>query len=269
MFVWERGGRVWEVENGVPRSQPLIDLIDLIDLSDEVGGWRNFGILGFVLHPDFFNNGYIYLYYVVDHHHLAHFGAPSYNPNTDEYFQATAGRITRYTARSDDDFHSVDPSSRLILVGETIGTGFPILHQSHGTGSVVFGSDGTLLASCGDGASYSDTDTGGDVGGTYTSQALAEGIIQPKEDVGAYRSQLVDCLNGKVVRIDPANGDGMASNPFYDALNPRSARSQTWTLGLRNPCRMTLRPGTGSHNTDNADPGMPPKTATRDISAKD
>lgn len=150
MFVWERGGRVWEVENGVPRSQPLIDL------SDEVGGWRNFGLLGFVLHPDFFNNGYIYLYYVVDHHHLAHFGTPSYNPNTDEYFQATAGRITRYTARSDDDFHSVDPSSRLILVGETIGTGFPILHQSHGTGSVVFGSDGTLLASCGDGASYSE-----------------------------------------------------------------------------------------------------------------
>ena len=61
------------------------------------------------------------------------------------------------------------------------------------------------------------------------------------------RSQLVDSLNGKVLRIDPATGNGLPSNPYYDAANPRSARSRVWALGLRNPCRMSLRPNTGSH----------------------
>jgi len=249
MFVWERGGRIWRVVNGVKQSPPLLDI------SDEVGGWRDYGLLGVALHPAFLTNGHIYLLYVVDHHHLAYAGTPSYNPATNEYFMATVGRITRYTARAADGFTSIDPASRFVLVGESASTGFPILHQSHGVGGLVFGTDGALLASCGDGASYSATDTGGGAGGTYSAQGLAEGIIRPKEDVGAYRSQLVDCLNGKVVRIDPMTGDGIPSNPFYVSAEPRAARSRVWALGLRNPCRIALRPGTGSHDRNDGDPG--------------
>src|SRR5689334_6245890 len=154
MFVWERAGRIWIVENGVKSSQPFLDI------SDEVGGWRDFGLLGVVLHPDFYNNGYVYLLYVVDHYHLTHVGQPGYDAAANEYFQATIGRITRYTARAADGFRSVDYSTRLVLLGESINTGIPILHESHGVGSLVFGTDGTLLASCGDGASYSSTDVG-------------------------------------------------------------------------------------------------------------
>jgi hypothetical protein len=90
MFVWERGGRVWIVENGVKLSTPLIDI------HDEVGGWRDYGLLGFALDPNFTSNGYIYLLYVVDHYYLNNFGTPGYDPNQDEYFMATIGRITRY-----------------------------------------------------------------------------------------------------------------------------------------------------------------------------
>ena len=46
MFVWERAGRVWPVENGIKQSQPLIDL------SPEVGSWHDHGLMGFALHPD-------------------------------------------------------------------------------------------------------------------------------------------------------------------------------------------------------------------------
>jgi len=249
MYVWERAGRVWIVENGVKRSTPLIDL------SEEVGGWRDYGLLGFALDPNFRSNGFIYLLYVVDRHHLMNFGTGSYNPAANEYFAATIGRITRYTARASDGFTSVDPASRRVLLGESKSTGFPILHQSHGVGALVFGTDGTLLASCGDGACYNHADIGSD-GDTYFSQGLADGIIRPKENVGAYRSQLVDCLNGKVVRIDPATGDGVVGNPFFEVANPRAAKSRVWALGLRNPCRMTLRPGTGSHQRSDANPGV-------------
>jgi glucose/arabinose dehydrogenase len=249
MYVWERGGRVWIKEYGASTWSSFIDI------SEEVGGWRDFGLLGFVLDPNFRVNGYIYLMYVVDRHHLMDFGTPSYNPASNQYFAATIGRITRYTARSSDGFRTVDPASRRILLGETRQTGIPILHESHGIGTLVFGADGTLLASCGDGASYSSTDTG-NASETYYSQGLTDGIIKPKENIGAYRSQLLDSHNGKVLRLDPATGDGLPSNPFFDSANPRSARSRVWALGLRNPCRMTLRPETGSHNKADGNPGV-------------
>lgn len=249
MYVWERAGRVWIVENGVKSATPFLDI------SDEVAGYRDFGLLGFALHPNFYSNGHVYLLYVVDRHHLLHFGTPNYNASSNEYYQATIGRITRYTARAADSYRSVDPATRRVLLGETRGTGFPILHESHGIGTILIATDGTLLASCGDGASYSSTDIGS-ASETYWQQALNDGVIRPKENVGAYRSQLVDCLNGKIIRIDPDTGDGIPSNPFYDAANPRAARSRMWAMGLRNPFRMTLRPGTGSHNSADAKPGV-------------
>lgn len=248
MFVWEKAGRVWNVENGVKAAQPLIDI------REEVGNWGDYGMLGFAIDPNFFSNGYIYLMYVVDYHHLANYGTPNYNPLTNLYFRDTIGRITRYTCNVADGYRSVNMASRLILVGETISTGIPICHQSHGTGTLLFGEDGTLLATCGDGASFDSVDVGGPIDGS-SNTALADGIIKPKEDVGSYRSQIVDSLNGKVLRLDPANGDGIASNPYYDANAPRAARSRVWALGLRNPYRMVLRPGTGNPDPGLADPG--------------
>jgi glucose/arabinose dehydrogenase/PKD repeat protein len=249
MFVWERGGRVWTVENGVKSSTPILDI------AEEVGSWRDHGLLGFALHPDFSDNGFLYAFYVVDRHHLKYFGTPNYRSTSNEYFNATIGRITRYTARASDGRRSVDPSSRRILLGESASTGVPLLHESHGLGTLLFGTDGTLLASCGDGASYIDTDTGS-LAVTYYQTALNDGIIRPKENVGAYRAQLVDALNGKIMRLDPETGNGIPGNPFYDAANPRAARSRVWALGFRNPFRMTLRPDSGSSNPADARPGI-------------
>ena len=68
MYVWERAGRVWIVENDVKLSTPLLDI------SQEVGAYDDYGLLGVALDPNFRQNGYIYLLYVVDHHYLANFG---------------------------------------------------------------------------------------------------------------------------------------------------------------------------------------------------
>jgi glucose/arabinose dehydrogenase len=247
MYAWERSGKVWIVENDVKLPTPLIDI------SEEVGAYEDYGLLGFALDPGFRQNGYLYLLYVVDHHHLAHFGTAGYDPAANEYNRATIGRITRYTARASDNYRSVDPASRKILLGETASTGFPLLFFTHGVGSLIFGTDGTLLASCGDGAGLSDS--GGD-DTSYYAQGLSEGIIQPKENIGAFRAQMVDSLSGKVLRLDPETGDGVPGNPFYDSARPRSARSRVWALGLRNPFRMALQPGTGSLAPAEARPGV-------------
>jgi len=106
MYVWEQAGRVWLKEYG-SNAWTL-----LIDITEEVGAWRDFGMLGFTLDPDFRANGYIYLMYVVDRHHLLYYGTPSYDPAVNEYFNATIGRITRYTARAADGFRSVAYVSR-------------------------------------------------------------------------------------------------------------------------------------------------------------
>jgi len=248
MFVWEKGGRVWLVENGVKSAAPLIDL------SQEVGDWRDHGMLGFAIDPDFSVNGHIYLMYVVDYHHARYFGTPQYNPNTDEYFRDTIGRVTRYTANAFDGFRSVDPGSRLVLLGDTLTNGIPVCHQSHSVGALIFGEDGTLLVSCGDGASYETVDVGGPISGS-SNTCLPEGIITPTQDVGAYRSQLINCYNGKVLRLDPASGSGLPTNPFYDPADPFAARSRVWSMGLRNPFRTTLRPGTGNPDPAAGDPG--------------
>jgi len=247
MFAWERAGRVWMLHDD--------EWHNVLDIHDEVGGWRDFGLLGFALDPNFLANGRIYLMYVVDRHYLLNFGTPSYNPNSNFYYNATIGRITRYTLDVDNEFHTVVPGSRFILLGETKTTGIPILHESHGVGSLVFGSDGTLLASTGDGASYNAVDTGGGTGGSYAAQAITDGIINSKQNIGAFRSQLVDCHNGKILRIDPETGNGVQSNPFYSAASPRAAKSRVWAMGLRNPCRITVRPGTGSADPLVGDPG--------------
>ncbi len=247
-YVWEKRGKVWIVENGIRRSQPLVDI------SAEVGNWRDHGCLGFALDPNFLINGRVYLMYTVDRHHLMNFGTGNYNANTDQYYAATIMRITRYTAPG-PNFNAVDPASRLILLGETRQTGAPLLHESHSTGQLLFGADGTLLAGIGDAAAFGVVDIGSEPG-TYYAQALVDGILTPAENIGSVRAQMVNSLNGKILRLDPNTGDGIPSNPFYNALEPRAPMSRVWALGLRNPYRMELRPGTGSNDPAQADPGV-------------
>ncbi|QHT65828.1 PKD domain-containing protein [Rhodocytophaga rosea] len=246
LFVWERAGKVWVVEGGQKKL--------LLDISPEVGGWHDHGLLGFALHPQFETNGYFYVLYLVDRHHLLYAGTATYNAATDLYFTATIGRLTRYTATKTATGYST--SNRKILIGATKSTGIPSLSRTHGVGSLVFGTDGTLLVSTGDGASPSATDIGGSVGGSYATQGLSDGIITAKENVGAFRSQILDGMNGKILRIDAETGAGIPSNPFYDPTKPNSAKSKVWAMGLRNPFRTLLKPGTGSHNPDDGDPGV-------------
>ena len=253
-YAWEKDGQVW------------VRLLDgqwrmILNIGEEVNIQTDCGLKGFALDPNFLTNGYIYLLYDVDRYFLLNYGTPSYNPNGNDYANASIGRITRYTVNLTD--FTVPTSSRLVLLGKDKYDGFPLLAETHNTGALLFGTDGTLLASCGESTHY--TIDNGYNPNTYFQQAIYDGIlktdnpatpsINEDDNVGAWRAQMVNSLNGKIIRINPATGEGVPSNPFYDASNPRAAKSRVWAMGLRNGFRMTLKPNTGAHSPSEANPG--------------
>lgn len=250
-YAWEKGGKVFIIDtSGNKIATPLIDI------HEEVGNWRDHGLLSFCLDPEFRTNGHFYLLYAVNRHYLEFYGTLDYIPDSIATKQASIGRVTRYTADPATNFTSTIPGSRKVLLGEDKTTGIPLIHESHSIGTILFGEDGSLLISCGDGNINRGGDFGGDKVGSYASDALAFGVMKPDEDVGLFRSLYLDSHNGKVLRINPETGDGFPSNPFYDPDAPRSARSRVWAYGFRNPFRMALRSGTGGHDPSEGNPGV-------------
>ncbi len=254
--VWELSGKVWVINGNEVPTEPAIDI------SEEVAFWGDHGMIGAALHPEFLSNGYIYLFYSVDRHHLKNFGTPNYNPESSETYGPSMGRLTRYSLNT-IDFQFAIPGSRFVLLGEQINTGIPICTPSHGVGTVLFGEDGSLLLSTGDGNTWVATEDGNGFNGegplpsfAYDQYALDDGILRPDEFIGAYRSQYLDGLNGKILRIDPETGEGIANNPFFQEDDPNSARSKIWSLGLRNPYRMTIKPNTGFGEMEDGFPGV-------------
>lgn len=249
-YVWLKRGVVMVVDTtGNLVTKPLVDI------SEEVVSNGDHGLVGFALDPNFLTNGYFYLLYVVDRHHLLNYGTANYDTNKTIENEATIGRITRYEADKTKGFREIVPDSRKVLVGRDISDrSFPILAVSHGVGTLVFGADGTLLASCGDASAFERSDIGSAME-TYFEQALVDGIIEEKENIGSFKAQQVDNLAGKIIRIDPITGNGLPSNPFYDKNEPRAARSRVWALGFRNPYRFTFKPESGEHNSTNGQPG--------------
>lgn len=238
LFIWSKDGRVLEVQEGALLDPPVLDI------SAEVGNFHDHGLLGVALDPAFESNGFIYLLYRVDPPALGVGGEPDGN-------QASIGRVTRFTVAAG----RADPDSRLVLLGEDAGSGVPMTHDSHGVGHLVFGDDGTLLVATGDGASFAGMDDG-TTGNSRADQALASGILRPEENVGAFRAQMLDSLSGKILRLDPTTGDGVPTNPFFDPVAPRAARSRVWSYGLRNPFRVALAPNSGSTDPADGRPGI-------------
>lgn len=251
IYACDFSGKIWVFIDNELQPEPIIDI------SDEVAGYGELGCLSFALHPDFILNGYIYLLYVVDRHHLANFGTENYDPQANQFYEATQGRVSRFQVQL-NDYQTLIPNSRTVLFGENFGDGNPALTTSHGAGDMLFGTDKSLIFTTGDGNTWENNFAGGDddVPSTaFDTQALEDGIISEAENVGAFRAQQIQSYSGKVLRIDPMTGEGLPGNPFYDESNPDAPQSKVWALGLRNPYRIALRPGTGSENPEDGNPG--------------
>jgi len=232
MLVTEQPGRVRIVANGVVRPTPVWAA------EDEVLFDQESGLVGIAVDPAYESNHWLYFWYTVD-------------PDSDGVDQPDGGafgRLARYTMRFDGS-DTVDPASRTILLGTSFADAPITGTHTHTVGTLRWGVDGTLLVGHGDGDNWGEID----VGGLYPD-VFAPGRADPAMDIGAYRSQSISSMNGKILRIDPATGHGLPSNPFWDG-NPSSPRSRVFEYGLRNPFRFNLRPGTGDSDPAHGNPG--------------
>lgn len=240
MYIGEKRGFLWVSRDG----GPLTELMDITAITNNV---QDRGLVDFEVHPDLFNNPYIYLNYTVDPPEVYnHVGNPLAGPDGSGN---RAGRLIRLTLDASTNYTTIVPNSGITLLGanstwnnfnafvdSTLNFSEPPAGQnpdgtyirdfinsdsrSHTVGGLVFGGDGALYVSIGDGASFNQTDPRG------------------------LRVQDVNSLSGKVLRIDPETGQGLPDNPFYDG-DPNSNRSKVYQLGLRNPWRLSTDPVTG------------------------
>lgn len=115
IFVTEKNGIVKVIENGNLLPNPFLEL----DVGDD--GERGLGAI--CLHPDFEQNGWVYVYYTVKH--------------------ADRNRLSRFTANG----NIAIPTSELVIMDfdSLVGT-------IHNGGAMRFGPDGKLYIAVGDGS---------------------------------------------------------------------------------------------------------------------
>ncbi|RAK02061.1 putative secreted protein (Por secretion system target) [Larkinella arboricola] len=268
LYIACRYGLVYRIKRGETKATVILDI------QEEVAGYGDHGLLGLTLDRDFLSNNRFYVYYIVDMYYYENFGQPGYDKNKSTEDVPTIGRLTRYTANPANEY-KVDPASRKILIGETLSTGIPIVTLSHGGGGLATGADGSILLGTGDASSFIEVDVGCNNNMTWAQQAIDKGILKSipgesfnscgtyspsriTENIGAYKAQALFSLCGKVLRINPENGDGYPSNPFYlgSGSNLREAQNRIYAVGLRQAFRLSVRPNTGDANPANGNPGV-------------
>jgi glucose/arabinose dehydrogenase len=183
IFVAEQGGRIRIVRAGALVDGAFLDIADRITS----GGER--GLLGVAFHPAFPQDPRVFVDYT----------------DTNGDTRVSAFRLD--PANPD----RIDPATeeRLLFVKQPFA--------NHNGGALVFGPDGYLYVSLGDGGS------GGDPQGN---------------------GQSLGTLLGKILRIDiDTTGNGRAygipaDNPYADGAGGR--QPEIWLSGLRNPWRMSF-----------------------------
>jgi len=226
IFFTEKAGTVRVFDRGILQPTPFIDL------RHEVNTYRDRGMLGLAVHPNFPAQPYVYVAYV-------------YNPPEISRYDWTGARVSRLVRLEADpeNLNRALAEQTTVLLGtnsifEHIGSpgqpntypyacraangGFvrdclPSDGTTHTVGTVLFGKDGSLYVGNGDGIDFGSENM---------------------------RAQQIDSLAGKILRIDPMSGNGYPDNPFYDG-DPSSNRSRVYALGMRNPFRFTLHPASG------------------------
>lgn len=123
MYVVEKGGKIKRINFNSNVHEEVLNLTDRVNSAA-----NERGLLGMVFHPEYLNNGYVFVNYTGNGGHT---------------------RISRFKRISNDAFQ-IDPMSEKILM--------TILqpYNNHNAGDLNFGDDGYLYIAMGDGGSGGD-----------------------------------------------------------------------------------------------------------------
>lgn len=183
LFVVEKAGMIRIVEDGRVADRPFLDITRWVG---SVGNEQ--GMLSLRFHPNYADNGRIFI-----------------------FFTDTTGTSQLAEARVDAAGDAVDLSTLRSVMS------IPQFGQYHQSGSMMFGPDGYLWVSLGDGGGIGDP--------------LGHG--QDNTNIDA-----------SIIRIDVNNGVPYGipdDNPFIGT----NARPELWAYGLRNPWRISYDTTTG------------------------
>lgn len=187
-YLAEQGGKVYSFLYSSASAVPNV----FLDIQDKIEGENlEMGLIGFALHPNFTSNGFAFVMY----------NEKGTGANT----------ISRFTL-SQNGSHTLDVSSEVVLFQLNQS-----LSGNHFGGQILFGPDGYLYASFGDGG--------------------------PQEDPNG-NGQNPTNFYGTVIRIDPDRTDGdknyslPSDNPFLN--NSDGILPEIFAYGFRNPWRFSF-----------------------------
>src|SRR5262245_2677980 len=145
-FVVDQIGKIWIIDsNGTRLSEPFLDVSSkMVQVGIDFGNGFIFderGLLGLAFHPDFASNKTFFIFY----------SAPP-SDETPEGFNCES-HIARYTVSADDENRADADSESIILRIQKP-------QFNHNGGDLVFGPDGMLYISTGDGGEANDVGLG-------------------------------------------------------------------------------------------------------------
>jgi len=182
---------------GTVRDEPFLDLRErMVELR---AGFDERGLLGLALHPEFDENGRLFVYY-----------SAALREEADPEFNHTS-RISEFTLGEGDE-------PQADLDSEKVRMEIDQPQFNHNGGTLLFGSDGYLYISVGDGGGANDTGTG------HPPEGNGQDITTPL---------------GTILRIDIEVDEGFGvpdDNPFVGT----DGRDEIFAYGLRNVWGMSF-----------------------------
>jgi glucose/arabinose dehydrogenase len=192
IYIIEQPGRVLLAD---PSKSDTTQAVVALDIRERVHDRGNEeGLLSAVFHPDFPKKREVYLYYTAS------------NPRR--------SILSRFTVSEDGSV--IDPASEEIILSQTQP------YSNHNGGTVVFGPDGYLYLSVGDGGAADDPHHYGQNLGSFLGKVLRIDVNKKGENGALY--------------VVPAD------NPF---VGREGAKPEIWAWGTRNIWRMAFDSKTG------------------------